>query len=96
MTARTSKTDASDGPSLTSLDDALFGGVNVRLDARLGSVTMSVKDLLALRAGGTVRLDARLNDLVDLQLNGALIGRGEIVAVGDAFAVRLVEIAPSS
>ncbi|GLK50153.1 hypothetical protein GCM10017620_31270 [Brevundimonas intermedia] len=96
MTARTPKPAAGDGPPLTSLDAALFGGVNVRLDARLGSVTLSVKDLLALRAGETVRLDARLNDLVELQLNGALIGRGEIVAAGDAFAVRLVEIAPAS
>lgn len=84
------------GAPLVTLDSALFGRVNVKLEARLGSATLSVKDLLALRAGEVLRLDAQLNDLVELQLNGAVVARGEIVAAGDAFAVRLVEVAPQA
>lgn len=83
-------------PPLVSLDAALFSGVNVKLDARLGSASMTVQDVLALRAGGVVTLDAQLDDLVEIHLNGALVGRGEIVAVGDSFGVRLVEIAAAS
>ena len=86
---------AGDTP-LIQLDSAVFSGVSIRLDARLGSVSMTVKDLLDLKAGETVRLDGRLNDLVELHLNGALVGRGEIVAVDDAFGVRIVEIAPAT
>lgn len=91
--ASTSRADDS-SPSLVSLDAAVFGGVTVKLDARLGSLSMTVQELLALKAGEIVTLDARLNDLVELQLNGAAIGRGEIVAVNDSFGVRIVDIAP--
>ncbi len=84
------------GPPLLSLDSAVFSGVNVKLDARLGSASMTVEQLLALRAGGVLTLDAQLNSLVELHLNGALVGRGEIVAVDDRFGVRIVEIAPQA
>jgi flagellar motor switch protein FliN/FliY len=84
---------ADSGAPLVNLDSAVFSGVTVKLDARLGSVSMTVQDLLALKAGEIVTLDAQLNDLVELHLNGARIGRGEIVAVNDSFGVRIVEIA---
>lgn len=71
----------------------MFSGVNVQLDARLGSASLTVESLLALRAGAVLTLDSQLNSLVELHLNGALIGRGEIVAVDDRFGVRIVEIA---
>ncbi len=81
------------GPPLLSLDSAVFSGVNVQLDARLGSASLTVEALLALRAGAVLTLDSQLNSLVELHLNGALVGRGEIVAVDDRFGVRIVEIA---
>jgi flagellar motor switch protein FliN/FliY len=84
------------GPPLVSLDAAVFSGVSVNLDAKLGSVTMTVQALLALKAGEIVRLDAQLNDLVELSLNGVPVGRGEIVAVNDSFGVRIVEIATAT
>lgn len=84
------------GPALVSLDAALFSGVTVKLDARLGCVSMSVQQLLALKAGEVVTLDSQLNDLVELHLNGALVGRGEIVAVDDFFGVRIVDISTAS
>ena len=48
---------------------------------------------LALRLGTVVPLDATLNQSVELRLNGVAVARGELVAVGDSFAVRLTEIA---
>src|SRR5687768_16477964 len=88
--------DAGSGVPLVSLDAAVFSGVTVTLDAKLGSVSMTVERLLALKAGEVVTLDSRLNDLVELHLNGALIGRGEIVAAGDSFGVRLVDISTAA
>lgn len=90
------KTAPSEGENLLSLDSAVFSGVTVRLDAQLGSLSLTVEDLLRLKAGEVVVLDSRLNDLVELHLNGTRIGRGEIVAVDDAFGVRIVEIASPS
>src|SRR4051812_47859428 len=84
---------AASGPPLVSLDAAIFKDVQVALQARLGDASISVADLLALKAGSVVSLEARLTDLVDLHLNGAVVARGEIVAVDDHFGVRIVEIA---
>lgn len=100
MTSRKTEAAAKPAPAagepLISLDSAVFAGVAVRLDARLGSISLTVEELLRLKPGEVVALDARLNDLVDLEINGAKIGRGEIVAVNDAFGVRIVEIADPS
>jgi len=81
-------------PSLVSLDSALFQDVQVSLDAKLGQVTMTIAELLALKSGSIVKLERQLNDLVEIRLNQSVIARGEIVAVDDNFGVRIVEIAP--
>ncbi len=53
---------------------------------------MTVEQLMALKQGSVVTLEASLADRVELFLNDALVARGEIVAVGDKFGVRIVEI----
>ena len=81
---------------LVPIDSELFRDVRVSLDTRLGRASLSVEELLALKSGSIVPLDARLNDLVELYLNDALVARGEIVAVDDKFGVRIVDIASSA
>jgi flagellar motor switch protein FliN len=85
-----------DGRPVISVDSPIFKDVNVVLNAALGRAELSVQDILALKTGSVVRLEAKLNDLVELRLNDALIARGEIVAVDGSFAVRIVEIAQLS
>jgi len=54
---------------------------------------MTVSQFTALKVGEAVRLDAALNQSVELRLNGAIVARGELVAVDDRFGVRLTEVA---
>lgn len=96
MTARPRSGAASD-PSKPivgggKIDARLLEGVQVSLDAGLGAATLTIADLMDLKAGSVVDLDSQLNDLVDLKLNGAIVARGELVAVEDHFAIRIVEI----
>ncbi|PTS90556.1 flagellar motor switch protein FliN [Sphingomonas sp. HMWF008] len=77
-----------------TINPKLIDAVEVILDGSLGKVRMTVAELTALKEGAVVRLDAPLNGLVELRLNGATVARGELVAVGSNFAVRLTEIAP--
>ena len=72
---------------------ALIDNVEVTLEAYLGSARLTVADLAALGAESVVTLDASLNRAVELRLNGVAVGTGELVAVGDSFGVRLIEIA---
>jgi flagellar motor switch protein FliN/FliY len=78
---------------LVPIAQDLIGGVRVVLEARLGEATMTVEDLLALKSGSVVTLETGLADTAELYLNNALIARGEIVAVGDHYGVRIVDLA---
>jgi len=78
---------------LIAPDSSLLRDVSVTLEARLGQAVMPVSELLDLRHGSVLRLEAALNEPVELYLNGALVARGDIVAVDDKFGVRIVEIA---
>ena len=84
------------GRSVISVDSPILKDVHVVLNAALGRTELSVQELLALKSGSVVKLDVKLNDLVELWLNESLIARGEIVAVEGSFAVRIVDIAQLS
>lgn len=81
---------------MARIDNELLRGVRVALEARLGESPMTVEEMLGLKAGAVVTLDAGLADHVELYLNDTLVARGEIVAVGDKYGVRIIEIAPES
>jgi flagellar motor switch protein FliN/FliY len=83
---------SSAGPGLVSLDSTIFKDVQVELRARLGGVSLSIEELLTLKAGSVVRLDSKLDELIELRLNDSIVARGEIVAVGDNFGIRIAEI----
>jgi flagellar motor switch protein FliN/FliY len=81
---------------MVPIDNELLRGVEVKLDALLGRGRMTAEELMSLSKGSVVTLENSLADHVELYLNEALVARGEIVAVGDHFGVRITEIAPAS
>ncbi|MBO9714806.1 FliM/FliN family flagellar motor C-terminal domain-containing protein [Sphingomonas sp.] len=89
QSAQAQPTAAVASPTVSS---KLIGNVGVELRAFLGGAEMTVAELEALGAGTVVRLDTPLNATVVLELNGVGVARGELVAVGDKFGVRLTEI----
>lgn len=74
------------------IDEGVIASVEIVLEARLGSATMTVSELMKLKPGDSVSLNAALNRDVELVLNGKTVARGELVAIGSSFGVRLVEI----
>jgi flagellar motor switch protein FliN/FliY len=85
--------DAAKNAPFVPIDQALIRDVRVEVEARLGRTELSVESLMALKAGSIVTLETGLADHVDIYLNNARVARGEIVAVGDCFGVRIVELA---
>lgn len=81
---------------VTSIGMELIGRVPVMLEARLGQAVMTVESLLGLKSGALVTLETSLADHAELYLDGALVARGDIVAVGDNYAIRVVEVAPET
>jgi len=84
------------GAPLLTLESPAVQEVTVELVARLGSVHMSIAELLALKRGAVVTLDQQINAPVDLLLNQSIVARGTIVAVGDRFGVRIDDVAPAA
>jgi flagellar motor switch protein FliN len=80
------------GAAAAAINSQLIGNVSVRLEAYLGGSRMTVGDLGALQEGSVVPLDAPLSQAVELRLNGVAVAKGELVSIGDKFAVRLIEI----
>ena len=74
------------------INSALLGSVRVALTARLGEADMTVDGIMGLKAGAVVTLGTGLADHVDLYLNDTLVARGEVVAVGDKYGVRIIDI----
>lgn len=71
----------------------LLREVDVRLSVELGRTDMKLKDVLALGEESVVMLDRLTDELLDVMVNGKLIARGEIVAQGNRFGLRIVELA---
>ena len=66
--------------------------VPLHLSVSLGNCTMPIADLLKLGAGSIVELDREIDCPVELLVNGLAIARGEIVAVENAFGLRITEL----
>jgi flagellar motor switch protein FliN/FliY len=78
---------------LLNIDSNLLRDVEVSLEVKLGEVALPIGDILQLQSGSVVKLRSTLNEPVEIFLNGALVARGEIVAIDDHFAVRILEVA---
>ncbi|WP_057636954.1 FliM/FliN family flagellar motor C-terminal domain-containing protein [Stenotrophomonas ginsengisoli] len=71
---------------------ALVGHVEVKMAAEIGSLTLSIEQLLAMKAGDQLKLDQTLDAPVSLLLNGRLVAHAELMAVDDHYAIRILEL----
>lgn len=61
--------------------------VEVVLDRR----SMSMRDVLALEVGSTLRMNRAAGENVDMYLGDVLLGTGEIVVIEQAMGVRITD-----
>ena len=73
---------------------AALSGVRADLTVVAGHATAKIGELLALKEGTVMTLDTALNAPFDVMLGDQVVARGELVAVGDQFGVRITEVAP--
>lgn len=79
-----------------AINPQLLHAMQVTIEAHLGCSEMSVEELMALKSGSVVTLDTGLSEQLDLYLNGTLVARGTIVAVGEKFGIRITEVGSTS
>jgi len=70
-----------------------IGGVPVRVWAELGSAEVPLSTLLGLGSGSVLELNRRIDDPIDLYVNGFRFGSGELLVTADReWAIRLDEV----
>jgi flagellar motor switch protein FliN len=70
----------------------LIQDIDVRLTVELGRTDMRLRDVLALGEESVVMLDRLIDEPLDVKVNGKLIARGEVVADGNRFGLRILEL----
>jgi|GEM_PF-1528506 len=81
----------SSAPLPTGLERLLT--VEIPITIRLGATEKRLQEVIGFEAGTVVELDAALNGPVELLIGGCRLARAELVAIGDAYGVRITEIA---
>jgi flagellar motor switch protein FliN/FliY len=71
-----------------------FAGIELVLTVEVGSLNIPLKDLVSVEPGQLLALDRMTSEPVSVLVNGKAFARGEIVAVGERYGVRLLEILP--
>jgi flagellar motor switch protein FliN len=67
--------------------------IDVTVTVEVGRTRMTLSEIASVTPGELVELDRMTEEPVDVLVNGRLFARGEIVAIGAAFGVRLTELA---
>jgi flagellar motor switch protein FliN len=80
------------GQSILSGNLDVIKNVKVKLAVRVGEAVISVSELMAMKEEHVLKLDATLDQPVDILLEGNVVARGQLVAVDDNFGVRITEL----
>ncbi len=82
--------DAPDEPGPT----AMLETPEVTVDVRLGTATLTLREVGSLSAGQVLRLDRRVGADAELVVDGRVVGRGELVDVDGEIGVRIRHVDP--
>jgi flagellar motor switch protein FliN/FliY len=84
------------GPDESRAKLGLLMDVELALTLRFGSRRLLLREVLDLIPGAVVELDRKVEEPVDVLLDGRLVARGEVVVLNGNYGVRVTEVAPAS
>jgi flagellar motor switch protein FliN len=73
--------------------ESFLGDVPLELSVELGRVTLTLREIgERLGPGSVIPLSKLTGEKLDIRINDRLVARGEAVAVGERYGIRIVEI----
>jgi flagellar motor switch protein FliN/FliY len=66
--------------------------IPVSLVVEIGQVQMAMEQLLKLEPGNLLEINVRPEDGVNLTINGKMVGKGELIRIGEAIGVRILQL----
>jgi flagellar motor switch protein FliN len=70
--------------------------VELAMTMRFGARRLLLREVLDLSPGAVIELDRKVQESVDLLLDGRLVARGEVVVIGGSYGLRVTEVSPLS
>lgn len=70
----------------------LLRKIPVRLTLEVGTATLPLSDLAVLEQGSVIELDRLAGEPLAIKVNGAQIGRAEVVVAGENYGLKIVEL----
>lgn len=86
--------EAAAGAAEINLESLL--DVPVTLSVEIGRRKIPIRELVSLNQGSVIELDRKVDEPLDLLVNGKLMARGEVVVVEGQFGLRLIEVVSPS
>jgi flagellar motor switch protein FliN/FliY len=86
-------TIAPSGQPVLGNNPALLDSVKVRLSVVVGQAETTLGELMSLKESAVLKIDRHIEHPVDVIINGAIVARGQLVAVDDNFGIRITEVA---
>jgi len=86
-----SATPSTDPSANRNLD--LLLDIELGVTMRFGSRQMLLKEIIELSSGSVVELDRRVEEPVELLIDGRLIAHGEVVVVDGNYGIRVTQVA---
>ena len=80
------------GPSAGTLD--LLMDVQLAMTMRFGARRLLLREVLDLSPGAVVELDRKVQEPVELLLDGKLVARGEVVVIDGNYGLRVTDVSP--
>jgi flagellar motor switch protein FliN/FliY len=68
--------------------------VQLAMTMRFGTRKMLLREVLELNPGSVIELDRKVQEPVDLLLDGRLVARGEVVVIEGNYGVRVTDVSP--
>lgn len=75
---------------LTERETSRFSSLKASVEVIYGKTKLTLKELGSLKEGSLISLDDLSDDLVEIYVNGVLIGRGEVVVYEGHYGVKIV------
>ena len=83
---------SANGQSISDNYLDLVGDIEVECLVRLGTLSLTINELRALKQGECLSLRQKTNEPVDILLNDQVIARGELMSYDDCFAIQITEV----
>ena len=93
VTASTAPVSLSDSPQAAGSLDLLMD-VQLAMTMRFGARRMLLREVLDLSPGAVIELDRKVQEPVDLLLDGRLVARGEVVVIEGHYGLRVTNVSP--